>query len=184
MNIIISIICIIITGVIIGGTGVTDVGILTTPDNSPLSTQSSTSIPMATLLPDAALTPASTITSPIISNVTRTQPPGEYMSIVGTWSGTYTAPFIASASYQAVFNADNSAVITAIINAPGYDNVHFSQAFIWSDLGNNHYEGTYESKSLNFIRNGDKLTATVNPYKLGLTGNQLFDINANIELRK
>lgn len=181
-----------IIGLIIGGMGVADVGILTTLDNSPLSNQSSTSIPMTTLLPDGALTPTSTITSPItptitstiIPTITRTQVSGEYMSIVGTWSGTYTVPFIASASYQAVFNADNSAIITATVNAPGYDNVHFSQAFTWSDLGNGHYKGTYGSKSLDFIRNGDKLTATVNPYKLGLTGNQLFDINANIELRK
>jgi len=111
--------------------------------------------------------------------------------IVGTWTGSYAPqmPFTAVATFNVVFNADNTAVSSGNINAPivGYDNKAFSDIELtWSNLGNNQYKGFYGDKSITFVMDetGSTLMMTINPYVMGLTSNALLDMNMEVELRK
>ena len=118
---------------------------------------------------------------------TATPLPEGTKEIVGTWIGSKTINLFivkASADFRVVFRADNTARVTGVLNAPGYDNVPFDREITWSYLGSGRYRGAYGSTSIIFVVKGDVMTMTVNPYKLGLTDNKILDMDIDAELRK
>ncbi|ABN06962.1 hypothetical protein Mlab_0791 [Methanocorpusculum labreanum Z] len=156
-----------------------------TPTPTPTKTAAPTltSTPTKTPTPTVSPTPTSTPT-PVVTPVPL---PEGTKEIVGTWVGSKTINLFilkASADFQVVFNADNTAHLTGTLDAPGYDNVPIAKSFTWSYLGNGRYRGTYGDKSIIFEIEGDLMTMTVNPYDLGLTENKFLDMNIDVELRK
>ncbi len=159
--------------------------ITSTPTHTPTKTAAPTltSTPTKTPIPTLSPTPTKTPT-PVVTPVPL---PEGTKEIVGTWVGSKTVNLFilkASADFQVVFNADNTAHLTGTLDAPGYDNVPIAKSFTWSYLGNGRYRGTYGATSIIFTIDGDLMTMTVNPYELGLTENKFLDMNIDVELHK
>lgn len=159
---------------------------------SPTETTTASPTATSTVSPTATQTSSSGSSGTPTPTVEPTQTVEEPDKIVGTWTGSYDPqiPFItAVATFNVVFNADNTAVSSGNINAPmaGYDNKAFSDIELtWSNLGNNQYEGVYGDKSITFVMDetGSTLMMTINPYVMGLSSNSLLDMNMEVELRK
>ena len=151
------------------------------PDETPIPT------PTVTKTSTPAKTPTPTVTKTPTPTPTPTPLPEGTKEIVGTWIGSKTINLFivkASADFRVVFRADNTARVTGVLNAPGYDNVPFDREITWSYLGSGRYRGAYGSTSIIFVVKGDVMTMTVNPYKLGLTDNKILDMDIDAELRK
>ena len=158
-----------------------------TPAKTPTKTPTPTLTKTPTTTPTKPPTPTPTKTLTPTPTVTPTPLPEGTKEIVGTWIGSKTINLFivkASADFRVVFRADNTARVTGVLNAPGYDNVPFDREITWSYLGSGRYRGAYGSTSIIFVVKGDVMTMTVNPYKLGLTDNKILDMDIDAELRK
>ena len=158
-----------------------------TPTVTKTSTPAKTPTPTVTKTSTPTKTPTPTVTKTPTPTPTPTPLPEGTKEIVGTWIGSKTINLFivkASADFRVVFRADNTARVTGVLNAPGYDNVPFDREITWSYLGSGRYRGAYGSTSIIFVVKGDVMTMTVNPYKLGLTDNKILDMDIDAELRK
>ena len=158
-----------------------------TPAKTPTKTPTPTLTKTPTTTPTKPPTPTPTKTLTPTPTVTPTPLPEGTKEIVGTWIGSKTINLFivkASADFRVLFRADNTARVTGVLNAPGYDNVPFDREITWSYLGSGRYLGSYGTTSIIFVVKGDVMTMTVNPYKLGLTDNKILDMDIDAQLRK
>ncbi len=101
---------------------------------------------------------------------------------VGTWLGSGNFG-VASYNVKLVCNADGTADLTgtyAVLGNAG----SLDEALTWSSLGGDRYLGEAYGKSLQFTVDGDSLTVTGNPVRLGFVDAPLLNADYVITLTR
>ncbi len=103
--------------------------------------------------------------------------------IVGTWSGDTSIPFIGSYDVKLVCYENNTAQLTGYVDAFGYESSVNEPNLTWRNDGNGQYTGAgYGSQSLSLYLEGDRLTAIINPVKLGVLDSAIANRNFTVYL--
>ncbi|MDV0443408.1 hypothetical protein [Methanorbis rubei] len=174
------------------------------PTTAPSVASTASSVPAATTLgatetvrtltqPTATVTASVTIatqsTSPTVSQTTAAAPakaPAAGDPILGNWAGekTMTIVFVsAHGSATATFRDDYSGSAAGDFQGAGRDET-FDANFIWENLGNGKYLGAYGDKTLEFSLDGEVLTMTLNPKKLGVVESEILNMDIPFEMHR
>ncbi len=101
---------------------------------------------------------------------------------VGTWTGSGNF-LVASYNVKLVCNADGTADLTGTYDVLGNAGA-LDEDLTWSSLGGDRYLGEAYGKSLQFTVDGNSLTVTGNPVRLGFVDNPLLNANYVITLTR
>ena len=109
--------------------------------------------------------------------------PGAHL-IAGKWTGTSSIPFVASVEFNADIKGDGTAQFSGSLTSSMFGNHDFESGAEWEYLGGDKFNAVISGTDTAVTCNGEKLTFKLNPYKLGLTDNELADQEFTITLHR
>ncbi|MDV0441626.1 hypothetical protein [Methanorbis furvi] len=168
------------------------------PTTAPSVASTTSAVPAATTLgatetvqtlAQPTATTAAQSTSPTVSQTVAAAPakaPATGDPILGNWAGEKTMKIVfvsAHGSATATFRDDYSGSAAGDFQGAGRDEI-FDANFIWENLGNGKYLGTYGDKTLEFSLDGEVLTMTLNPKKLGVVESEILNMDIPFEMHR
>ncbi len=109
--------------------------------------------------------------------------PGAHL-IAGKWTGTSSIPFVASVEFHADIKGDGTAQFSGSLTSSMFGNHDFESGAEWEYLGGDKFNAVISGTDTAVTCSGEKLTFKLNPYKLGLTDNELADQEFTITLHR
>jgi hypothetical protein len=109
--------------------------------------------------------------------------PGAHL-IAGKWTGTSSIPFVASVEFNADIKGDGAAQFSGSLTSSMFGNHDFESGAEWEYLGGDKFNAVISGTDTAVTCSGEKLTFKLNPYKLGLTDNELADQEFTITLHR
>ena len=109
--------------------------------------------------------------------------PGAHL-IAGKWTGTSSIPFVASVEFNADIKGDGTAQFSGSLTSSMFGNHDFESGAEWEYLGGDKFNAVISGTDTAMTCSGEKLTFKLNPYKLGLTDNELADQEFTITLHR
>ncbi len=109
--------------------------------------------------------------------------PGAHL-IAGKWTGTSSIPFVASVEFNADIKGDGTAQFSGSLTSSMFGNHDFKSGAEWEYLGGDKFNAVISGTDTAVTCSGEKLTFKLNPYKLGLTDNELADQEFTITLHR
>ena len=109
--------------------------------------------------------------------------PGAHL-IAGKWTGTSSIPFVASVEFNADIKGDGTAQFSGSLTSSMFGNHDFESGAEWEYLGGDKFNAVISGTDTAVTCSGEKLTFKLNPYKLGLTDNELADQEFTIILHR
>lgn len=109
--------------------------------------------------------------------------PGAHL-IAGKWTGTSSIPFVASVEFNADIKGDGTAQFSGSLTSSMFGNHDFESGAEWEYLGGDKFNAVISGTDTAVTCSGEKLTFKLNPYKLGLTDNELADQEFTITLHR
>ena len=109
--------------------------------------------------------------------------PGAHL-IAGKWTGTSSIPFVASVEFNADIKGDGTAQFSGSLTSSMFGNHDFESGAEWKYLGGDKFNAVISGTDTAVTCSGEKLTFKLNPYKLGLTDNELADQEFTITLHR
>ncbi|HJJ94904.1 MAG TPA: hypothetical protein O0W83_04255, partial [Methanocorpusculum sp.] len=100
------------------------------------------------------------------------------------WTGTSSIPFVASVEFHADIKGDGTAQFSGSLTSSMFGNHDFESGAEWEFLGGDKFNAVISGTDTAITCSGEKLTFKLNPYKLGLTDNELADQEFTINLHR
>ena len=109
--------------------------------------------------------------------------PGAHL-IAGKWTGTSSIPFVASVESHADIKGDGTAQFSGSLTSSMFGNHDFESGAEWEYLGGDKFNAVISGTDTAVTCSGENLTFKLNPYKFGLTDNELADQEFTITLHR
>ncbi|HJJ31546.1 MAG TPA: hypothetical protein O0X97_04790 [Methanocorpusculum sp.] len=156
---------------------------------SPVSTPYATPYPQPSQTPvlQPTLSPTPVPTAAYVPTAAPAADKAGASLLSGTWYGSKSLFFgMAAAEFYLTADSNGKMKISGTANAPsaGYNNEPFSVDADWTYLGADSFVGMSGDKEIPFTCNGNQISLTANPYKLGLIDNSIANMDVSIQMER